>query len=333
IKSEKNKILAGKLEDLIAGQNNQFYNKLDALSKAVKTKIKQLDSVDSKQLEQRAQLIKNGLSQASAEVKQVFTELSFGIEEDINKLINLINDRSFAYLGVRVEAKSREESYRVKIGTESASSWYNPFSWGDKKNIYETRHRTINYNVANAIDAAENASMFVRLINNEIAEAWSEIVDVQAAEKELIRAALKGFDLEDENFDKNLIINPTKNALRAIQIKPLQLRDKEYRDAIANSFSSSEIEDSGIEKLKSKVREIIYKICEDIRLELENTLHEIKATLQAKGDGFIDSIKEQSQKEVSAILEDLKNIEDAKKRYEKTIADVTSFQNNFGEVK
>ncbi len=175
--------------------------------------------------------------------------------------------------------------------------------------------------------------MFVRLINNEIAEAWSEIVDVQAAEKELIRAALKGFDLEDENFDKNLIINPTKNALRAIQIKPLQLRDKEYRDAIANSFSSSEIEDSGIEELKGKVREVIYKICEDIRLELENTLHEIKATLQAKGDGFIDSIKEQSQKEVSAILEDLKNIEDAKKRYEKTIADVTSFQNNFGEVK
>lgn len=207
------------------------------------------------------------------------------------------------------------------------------FSWGDKKNIYETRHRTINYNVANVIDAAENASMFVRLINNEIAEAWSEIVDVQAAEKELIRAALKGFDLEDENFDKNLIINPTKNALRAIQIKPLQLRDKEYRDAIANSFSSSEIEDSGIEELKGKVREVIYKICEDIRLELENTLHEIKATLQAKGDGFIDSIKEQSQKEVSAILEDLKNIEDAKKRYEKTIADVTSFQNNFGEVK
>ncbi len=333
IKAEKNEILAGKLEDLIAGQSDQFSNKLDALSKAVKTKIKQLDSVDSKQLEQRAQLIKNGLGQASAKVKQVFTELSFGIEEDINRLINLINDRSFAYLGVRVEAKSREESYRVKIGTESASSWYNPFSWGDKKNIYETRYKTINYNVANVIDAAENASMFVRLINNEIAEAWSEIVDVQAAEKELIMAALKGFDLEDVNFDKNLIINPTKNALRAIQIKPLQLRDKEYRDAIANSFSSIEIQDSGIEKLKGKVREVIYKICEDIRSELENTLYVIKATLQAKGDSFIDSIKEQSQKEVSAILEDLKNIEDAKKRYEKTIADVTSFQNNFGEVK
>ena len=207
------------------------------------------------------------------------------------------------------------------------------FLWLSKRDVYETRYKTINYNVANVIDAAENASMFVRLINNEIAEIWGKIVDVQVAEKELIRAALKGFDLEDVSFDKNLIINPTKNALRAIQIKPLQLRDKEYRDAIANSFSSIEIQDSGIEKLKGKVREVIYKICEDIRLELENTLYVIKATLQAKGDSFIDSIKEQSQKEVSAILEDLKNIEDAKKRYEKTIADVTSFQNNFGEVK
>ncbi|KIM09488.1 MAG: hypothetical protein KU38_09220 [Sulfurovum sp. FS08-3] len=333
IKSQKDEILANKLSDLIAGQSNEFNIQLESLLKVLNAKMAELDRANVKELQQRAAYIENGLNRAGSDVKQVFTDLSFDIEENIYKLIRLINDRSSDYLGIKVESKSKEESYEVCTGSRSTSSWWNPFSWGSSKKVYETHYRTINYNVANVVDAAENASMFVRLINEEVAEIWGKIVDIQVAESALIKSALKGFDLEDENFDKDFIINPVKNALRAIKVKPLQMKDKAYRDAIANYFSSSEIQDDNIDKLKNKVREIIYQICEDIEAELEKTLADIKKVLEEKGDGFIHSIKEHSQKEISTILKDLEIIDDAKKRYQKTIADVKNFKNQFEEVK
>ncbi|MBN6077485.1 dynamin family protein [Aggregatibacter actinomycetemcomitans] len=43
----------------------------------------------------------------------------------------------------RVKTGTKEESYDVKVGTRSTSTWWKPWTWGDEEDVYETCYRTV----------------------------------------------------------------------------------------------------------------------------------------------------------------------------------------------
>ncbi len=43
----------------------------------------------------------------------------------------------------RVKTGTKQESYREKVGTRSTSTFWKPWTWGDKEDVYETRYRTV----------------------------------------------------------------------------------------------------------------------------------------------------------------------------------------------
>ncbi len=328
-KRDREEILANKLNDLISGQSDEIKKLTSSIKKGVEEKIKDLESADISQLQKREKELKKALPKIREDVKQVFVELGFGIEENILRLQKEIRRNLSSYLGVKEENRSREESYSAYVGERSTSKWYNPFSWGSSESVYETRYRTINYKIASVVDSAENASNFVQLINEQIDDIWDKLVNIKDAEKELIRVALTGFNLEDENFNKNSIINPVKNALREITIDRFRVSDTKYRKAITDSFSSSEVQDSEIYQLKERVRQVLNSIVDDIEEKLEKKSKEIKSVLNEKGSTFVSSIESHSEKEMEQLRKDLADIEGSKKRYNNLITKIDSFSRRF----
>jgi hypothetical protein len=328
-KRDRENILANKLNDLISGQSDEIKKHISSIKKGIDEKIKDLENADVLQLQKREKELKTALPKIQEDVKQVFVELGFGIEENILRLQREIRKNLSSYLGVKEENRSREESYKVYAGERSTSVWWNPFSWGSSESVYDTRYRTINYRIASVIDSAENASNFVQAINEEIDDVWDRLVNIKSAEQELIRVTLIGFNLEDENFNKNSIINPVKNALREITIDRFRVSDTKYRKAITDSFSSSEVQDSEIYQLKERVREVLNSIVGDIEENLESKSKEIKSVLNEKGSTFVGSIESHSEKEMEQLRKDLADIDGSKKRYNNLITKIDGFSRRF----
>ena len=324
IKLDKDKILENKLNDLVCGQNELFLQKLTGIEKNLYIKIDDLGKLNIDELQKRQKDMKRGFDSIANDVPQIFKELSFNIEEEIIKLISLVNKRSSKYLGIKENTKSKEESYSVKVGTERCG-----FLWLDTRNVYETRYKTINYKVANVLDAAENAASFINLVNEEIMSVWQELINIQSVEKELIKISLGCFELGDENFNKSSVINPVKNALRNIQIKPYQLKSSKYKEQISNYFSSSEVQDDEIYKLKDRVRYVVEDIVDDVEKSLDDKLNEIKNILEEKGNNFVNTILEYSQKEINEIEEGLKDAEGTKNRLNNAIFQINQFKIQF----
>jgi len=133
---------------------------------------------------------------------------------------------------------------------------------------------------------------------------------------------MEAFDLTDTRFNKNQIINPVKNALKEIKIKPYRVKEQEYINKIISSFSSSEVEGSGISKLESLLRDILYEISNDIEKEIELKIEEISAILDNKGKTFVTTIKNNSNSTIDKLKKDLENKEASIKRDKELVAKI-----------
>jgi len=313
IKQNKEEILASKLEDFVAGQKEQVLKSLVELEQDVTQRLKELESSDIEELTQRAKTLEQGFDRAEEGIKQTFIDFNFDVREKIHKLAAEIDGQRSNYSGISIGSDSREVySHSTRGG----------FLWLNKTNHY----RTENYDIANVNEAVDKAVKFIRETNEAIAHSWDKMIHLQSIETKLIKEATEGFDLSDTSFNKSKIINPVKNALREIKIKPFRLKDREYIEQITSHFSSNKVEGSDISKLESELGDVLYAVAEKMEKTLEQKIEEISTLLEDKRNSFVASLKKDSNESISKLKNDLKNKEASKRRDLALIDEINSFK-------
>jgi len=290
IKNDKDEILAEKSQDFLNGQKDLVLEELNILEDNLKERIKELETTDIEELRTQAEFLEDGFDRAKDGIKQVFIDFDFDIKGKIYKLINEIDDQRSLYSGVSRKRDSREEF------SHTTGRWF----WK------ETHYKTVYYDIANVNEAVDKAVKFIRETNQTIVEMWVKMINLQDIELKLIKEAENGFDMGDSSFNKHKIINPVKNALRAISLKPYRLKDKVYIEQITSAFSSDKVEGSDITSLDNLLLEILYKISEDIESSLNDKLDEISSILDEKSRTFVDTLKSEAENDINRIQEDLK---------------------------
>ena len=299
IKRQKEDILKSKLEDFISGQRELVIENLSSLEKNLEDRIKDIKSSNIEELIKRAKDLEVGFERARDGIEQIFVDFKFDIKEKLYKLIYEIDNQREAYTGVS-RNKDTKEVYSHSVST---STWYKPWTWGDSRSVY----KTVYFEVANMNEAVDKAIRFIRVINESILDNWYKMINLKDIERKLIKEATNAFDLGDSGFNKNHIINPVKNALREITIKPYRVKEQKYINQITSAFSSSRVEDSEIDELEELLRKVLVNITNDMEIEIEKKMDEIASILDEKSRVFVDSIKSHSNELISKLREDLKD--------------------------
>jgi len=293
IKANKDEILSNKLKDFISGQQEKVSKELRAIETNLKERINELENSNIEELTNKAKILEQGFDRAEEGIQQTFIDFKFDIKEKIYGLISEIDNQRSIYTGVSRSQDSRE------VYSHTTGMW-----------LWKTRHTKKEfYVIANVNEAVDKAVKFIREANEDILHTWDKMINLQEIETKLIKEATNGFDMGDTSFNKNKIINPVKNALREIKIKPYRLKEKEYISQITTTFSSNQVEGSEINELEELLREILYKIVNDIEHTLENKIKEISKLLDEKSSTFVSSIKENSNQEIFKLKNDLKSKE------------------------
>jgi hypothetical protein len=318
LKSKKDEILSQKLENFIAGQREKVLKGLNELEANIQDRLKDLESSDIQELTKRAKTLEEGFERARGNIEQIFTDFEFDIKEKLYQLINEVDDRRYLYTGVEKRTRSKE----VYSHTESRSTWYKPWTWGDEEDIYET----VYYDIAKVNEAVDKAVKFVREANSVISENWKKMIDISKFERSLIKEAMSAFDLSDTSFNKNQIINPVRNALNEIKIRPYRVQDRKYIDKITSTFSSSEVEGSDISRLESLLSDVLYEISNDIEREIESKISEISNILDSKRQTFVSTIKSNANSTINKLKEDLKNKEASINRDKRLLEEIDNLK-------
>jgi len=310
IKKSKNEILANKLNDFLLGQKEEVIKRLNELELNLKERLKELENSEIDELTKRAKILEEGFDRAEEGIKQTFIEFNLDIEEKIRKLISEIDNQRSIYTGVSRNRDSKE------VYSHSTGWW-----------LWEKDHyKTVYYDIANVNEAVDKAVKFIRETNESISHSWDKTINLNDIEKNLIKKAMSAFDLGDTSFNKNKIINPIKNALREIKIKPYRLKDREYINQITSAFSGDRVEGSDINRLERILNDILYEITEHIEKTLEKKIDEISKLLDEKSEAFVDSIKSDSNETISKLKEDLANRKDSIARDLKLIEDINQLK-------
>lgn len=125
-----------RLEDEIVFQSNRLINSLENI------------------LRDAEEVTRDKLTQVFEQyIKDLFEDIDIpmpivqGLKTQISSLSQLtslgLQDYEIQTKTEQVKTGTREESYRVRVGERSTSKWWNPFSWGSKEDVYETRSRTV----------------------------------------------------------------------------------------------------------------------------------------------------------------------------------------------
>ena len=314
IKNKKDEILSKKLDNFILGQKERVLKSLDELELNIKERLKDLENSDIKELNKRAKALEEGFERARIDIEQVFIDFKFDISKKLDKLTREVKEQIDSYTGIS-KSKDSKEVYSHSVST---SDWWNPFSWGDTKSVY----KTVYYDIANVNEAVDKAVKFIREANSNISKNWEKNINIEKFEKDLIKKAMEAFDLGDTSFNKNQIINPVKNALREITIKPYRVKEREYINKITSAFSSSRVEGDDISKLEALLRDILYEISNDIEKAIEHKVNEISNILDSKRRTFISTIKSHSNGTIEKLKRDLEHKELSIERDKRLIANI-----------
>jgi hypothetical protein len=293
IKKDKNKILANKLNDFLLGQKTEVIKRLNELESNLNERLKELENSKIEELINGAKTLEKGFDRAKEGIEQTFVDFKFDIKEKLYKLIREIDSQRGIYIGI-----SRSRDSREVYSHTTGMLWW-------KKTHYTTKY----YDIANVNEAVDKAVKFIREANEAISHSWNNMINLQDIEINLIKQATKGFDLSDTSFNKNKIINPVKNALREIKIKPYRLKDREYINQITSAFSRDRVEGSDINRLERILSEVLYKITEDIEKTIEFKIDKISTLLDEKSETFVANIKNDSNETLSKLKDDLANRE------------------------
>lgn len=301
IKKNKKQILDSKLEDFILGQEEQVSKGLDELKKNIEQRLEEISSSSIDELSQKAKTLEDGFERARDGIEQIFVDFEFDVKEKIYSLISEISNSRADYTGVSRGQDSREVFSHTTRGG---------FLWLSKTRHYKTEY----YEIANVNEAVDKAVKFIREANEAISHNWDRMINLADIERGLVKEATESFDLSDTSFNKSKIINPVKNALRAIKIKPYRLKDREYIDQITKAFSDDRVEGSDINQLETLLNNTLYSIVDNMEITLEQKANEISILLKEKREGFVESIKTDSYANISKLKDDLRDKESAKAR-------------------
>lgn len=299
-RQRKQQLLAGKEQALIAGVREGARERLQKMAEELASRSERIRNGNIGELEKTEQDMLKRMSGGKAKLEDVFDEQFVKASQQFALLKTEIRAQAQKYSKVEVLKETKSESYTV-----STSSWWNPFSWGDR----ETRYRDVVTVYASAQDAIEQVEAFAIQTTQSLQKAILDCVDLDGLRRKVGVAAMGLFDTGDAGFDAELMLAEVNKSLRRITIPDVSFGDRDYGRDIVKSFGSDRVSESQINGLKEAQRVAVAAIIADLESEVERKVKAIGDSLESTGKSFVEDMTCDIQRALSQLRADIRNKE------------------------
>ncbi|OBV28519.1 hypothetical protein BKN38_09700 [Helicobacter sp. CLO-3] len=270
IRANKDKIIQDKIAEYTKAKTATFKSYAQGIEKILQESIDELNSKDKATIEKQIKELGNKKAKASFELSETYDNecLDFKIKLDEGLKAKKAEYFKEGQEALKDSQGTEERSYKV-----SASSWYNPFSWGSTKTEYETINIVHAGDVRNALDVV--ICKVQDLLNNEIAKErrhWKE----ERLNKNLIGTLRKTFD--DEDLDWLSISKMIKSIVDSIKTPEFDYSDK-LPDELKKSGKLQRYE---AEEFIEKARDFMSEFAREVTRDINNFTKNLERNLKAK---------------------------------------------------
>ena len=307
VKEKKEEILQKRSAEFISVKLENIYNYQQAIEQQIQEKIKTIKDSDINEIKGKRQEMLKIESKAVEAVNTAYEDSLEGFELNIK-------DRLFAkvesYFKKLTDDIASSEGSETESYTVSTSKWYNPFSWGSKETRYDTYTTVKAGYVKNSLDQViyEVENLTEIEYRQNIAE-WKK-----SLYKSLVSSARSVVD--DDVLDPAIISRTIRGTLNSVKNPDINY---------SGSFPK-ELQKSGT--LKGYEAEQFLSAAGEFARNLKSR---VRSDVKSSVDALIDSFKSQDvantiflkyNEEISALVSDIENKEQALDRYKFILKDI-----------
>lgn len=307
VKEKKEEILQKRSAEFISVKLENIYNYQQAIEQQIQEKIKTIKDSDINEIKCKREEMLKIESKAVEAVNTAYEDSLEGFELNIK-------DRLFAkvesYFKKLTDDIASSEGSETESYTVSTSKWYNPFSWGSKETRYDTYTTVKAGYVKNSLDQViyEVENLTEIEYRQNIAE-WKK-----SLYKSLVSSARSVVD--DDVLDPAIISRTIRGTLNSVKNPDINY---------SGSFPK-ELQKSGT--LKSYEAEQFLSAAGEFARNLKSR---VRSDVKSSVDALIDSFKSQDvantiflkyNEEISALVSDIENKEQALDRYKFILKDI-----------
>ncbi|QYJ85857.1 dynamin family protein [Shewanella mesophila] len=318
VKEKKQQILAGRFNNLLIGSQREVLQKLEQIRGEALSQQKALLEGDVETLSASQKAISQRIEAGKARVNSVFSHCSIQAEKALNRHNTELQQLALETKRIQSHSGSRQESYQVSSSV-SASSWYNPFSWGSTRTVYSTHYRTIDFNYANVHEAIDLLEDFVLTANRRLMDACEQAINISKFRNDIKTAIKDMFDFSDTTFDAELILSPLNNAVERLTIPKVSLDLDAHIDTIRQQFTSHQVENDEITTLRNEQARVVSILITEINKEIGILTDSMLSSLAAQEQSFIPTLTKGLESKVAQLKTDLQNKEQALETYSELI--------------
>jgi hypothetical protein len=306
LKEKTEEILKHRLTDLIEGQNRDFLIQTNSLQSSLQKQLYKLKTANVEELENQYEETMQALAKAENDIKQSFFNLQLEIKKELNEVIR--NIKSARSGSKRIEIEKRDEV----VGSERYG-----FLWLKKRDVWGV----VSY--AQVYDAIDNISRYVDKTNKLIYSKWESLIDLDDLERNILKIVTNCLDTSSENYDKDNVIRPLKNAISEIMIEPYDVDSAKYEKKIRENFSGTTVKGYEADRLQDILVNTINEIFSDINFEIERQKNNLIDTLENNGNTFVESISKNAKEELKELKKQIKQQKYFVMRYEALIKELS----------
>lgn len=301
---QKEETLEKKSSSFIPNTLQEIRNELGTLKQTVEKRVTLLSNNDREQLANQKKYISSQINNISANIENIFGELSIKLEQSKIEALKDLREGSREYSNLS-EKTSTETHY--KSHTVSTSKWYNPFSWGTSRtehSSYEER-----YYYLDVSDALENIRNYANDATNSIEDMFYKSVDIASLKSRLLNVIVKNFDASDESYDPAYFKLLVEKTLNDITLPVIKIDISEFLNSVAGKFSGEVRNSSEKSNLKSMLTGSISHLFDEITSKFVEELTSFKVKLEPIKNGFEDKLLVNINSEFNIVFQQFENKE------------------------
>ena len=315
VRQNKSEILRGKLAKL----QERFEPAFRAEIHQILTRLsKEKEAFESGSIEEHSNRLRNTaarLKKGKKHVSEAFDIHTIGVKKSMASLMHDIKRTALnaKNLQSRTGTENKEEAYTV-----STSKWWNPFSWGSEETRYRTY--TVSYSYASVHDAIDQVERFLLDAEKGLMEHVGKAINIDGLRRDILNAAKKMVDFEDDDFDPDDILRPVESAVARLSVPEINLNCRSCLDAVTKEFNTSEVRDADVGRLQQSIAGAVTRALDTIHAAVDASQDKICKELNQTGQHFIAGITGDMEAQIKHLQAAAGNLQQTLEKYGQALA-------------
>ncbi|MCC4263336.1 dynamin family protein [Oceanimonas baumannii] len=297
-RTDRQPLLDAQRDGIASHTREQWQYRLQLLQEAVESRRNKLETGDINELQQQQAQCEQRIGNFDMLLKQHIRQNIQRINQATTKLMQSLEQQAEDYQQVHTQTGTKTIRTSRTIST---SSWYKPWTWGDRETVWDTDYES--YQFASSADAAEQVRKYAQRCKQDIEHSFNRLINPSTLKNELKASLLDVLDTKSEQFDPQSFRTILDHGIEKLKLPTLELETGNMADMISSRFQG-EVKGSDIDSLRNTLAETLQQVFVRLGQSVgkgENRLNDALNTVSAT---LANSLTQDLRKELEKLKHD-----------------------------